>query len=607
MNFRTQIAIVLCTLLCAVKGYGQVFWTEDFNSGPCNCEADAYSGLQGPWGIFNLPTNDAISNTFFVSCQENGEATGTCGAACGSNPTLHVSPEFGDLGAAYYAGPLGTTTKMAFSPAIDCSGKSNITISFRYIEGGEGIQDNALLFYFNGSSWQNIGDPPKTICCGGNPCTGGNQGVWNTFSVLLPTTANNNPNVQIGFRWANDADNIGEDPSFAVDDITLSTPVSNTITTGTISGSPFCAGSSISIPFTSTGTFTAGNIYTAQLSNASGSFGSPVNIGTLSSTANSGTISGTIPAGSANGAAYLIRVISNNPSVIGSSSVAFTINALPVITQPGLTASSNICSGSAPNITIDGTPAGTTFSWTGDNGSSGSGQILNTILANNACANIVVTFTITPSFNGCIGSIRTHPVTVRPYPTSYFSITPNPACVNQSAIATFTGTACPGATYNWTLPAGTTPSTVSGAGPHTLQWAIGGDKIVNLQVQNPSGGCTGTLVRDTISVIGLPTLLPAQPCAGTTPTFTSGNGTNYEFFVNSVSQGAASSTNNFTPGAAVVAGQQVCVRSYNTPQITYDGNLTDAEWGTADARRRKHLLYRARQCKFATAFWGRDD
>ena len=64
---------------------------------------------------------------------------------------------------------------------------------------------------------------------------------------------------------------------------------SYSIATGTISGPPFCAGSSVSVPFTSYGTY-SGNTYTAQLSDASGSFASPINIGTLVSNANSGTV-----------------------------------------------------------------------------------------------------------------------------------------------------------------------------------------------------------------------------------------------------------------------------------------------------------------------------
>jgi hypothetical protein len=56
---------------------------------------------------------------------------------------------------------------------------------------------------------------PKTATCGGG------QGLWTAFSMTLPASADNNPNVRIGFRWVNNADGTGTDPSFAVDDIAL--------------------------------------------------------------------------------------------------------------------------------------------------------------------------------------------------------------------------------------------------------------------------------------------------------------------------------------------------------------------------------------------------
>ena len=137
---------------------------------------------------------------------------------------------------------------------------------------------------------------------------------------------------------------------------------SNTITTTTpIVGSPFCVtastGASVSVPFTSSGTFT-GNTYTAQLSNASGSFASPVNIGTLVSNANSGTISATIPANTATGTGYLIRVVSNGPAVTGSITAAFTVNLATNSIAPSTT--QNIlesANGSTLTVTETSTPS----------------------------------------------------------------------------------------------------------------------------------------------------------------------------------------------------------------------------------------------------------
>jgi len=115
-----------------------------------------------------------------------------------------------------------------------------------------------------------------------------------------------------------------------LDDVQVScSAVSNTITTGTVSSPPFtvtCStGASGTVAFTSTDVFNAGNVYTAQLSNASGSFASPVIIGTLTSTANSGTISITIPAGTETSTGYLIRVVSSSPVITGTSSNSFSI------------------------------------------------------------------------------------------------------------------------------------------------------------------------------------------------------------------------------------------------------------------------------------------
>ncbi|WP_159437438.1 T9SS type A sorting domain-containing protein [Hymenobacter daecheongensis] len=88
------------------------------------------------------------------------------------------------------------------------------------------------------------------------------------------------------------------------------------IQTGSLAGS-YCAGTALSVPFTATG-FTAGNVFTAQLSSATGVFsGSPVSIGTLTGTT-TGTIAALIPAGTAAGTGYRIRVVGSGPATIGT-------------------------------------------------------------------------------------------------------------------------------------------------------------------------------------------------------------------------------------------------------------------------------------------------
>lgn len=97
--------------------------------------------------------------------------------------------------------------------------------------------------------------------------------------------------------------------------------VSNSVTIGTLGSSPLYPGSTITVPFTAAGVYNSGNVFTAQLSDASGSFAAPVSIGTLTATA-SGSISVTLPLSVTPGTGYRIRVNASNPGVTGSDNGA---------------------------------------------------------------------------------------------------------------------------------------------------------------------------------------------------------------------------------------------------------------------------------------------
>ena len=95
---------------------------------------------------------------------------------------------------------------------------------------------------------------------------------------------------------------------------------------GTITGTSFCVNAFINIPFTTSEAFNAGNVFTAQLSNLSGSFANPINIGTLSGT-NAGIINASIPTGTVIGSGYRIRVISSNLPITGTDNgINLTVN-----------------------------------------------------------------------------------------------------------------------------------------------------------------------------------------------------------------------------------------------------------------------------------------
>ena len=103
--------------------------------------------------------------------------------------------------------------------------------------------------------------------------------------------------------------------------------VSNTFTLVGITPATWCRTTAFNLPFTAVGTFNAGNVFTAQLSNSSGNFTSPTTLGTITSTT-SGTIVATIPNTVTLGSGYLIRVISSNPSASDNPSIPIAVVAV---------------------------------------------------------------------------------------------------------------------------------------------------------------------------------------------------------------------------------------------------------------------------------------
>ncbi|RDB04612.1 hypothetical protein DVG78_18170 [Runella aurantiaca] len=108
----------------------------------------------------------------------------------------------------------------------------------------------------------------------------------------------------------------------------VTSPFPATIITNVVAPSPACAGQAISVGFT-TANFSSTS-YVVQLSDNTGN-----NFITIPTTGTGSPLTAEIPVDITSGMGYKVRVISNSPSVTGSASSAFTINALP--SAPGVT------------------------------------------------------------------------------------------------------------------------------------------------------------------------------------------------------------------------------------------------------------------------------
>jgi len=150
--------------------------------------------------------------------------------------------------------------------------------------------------------------------------------------VIYSESVNFSGNVQLEIRSVGAA-------QVKVDDITWNC-LTQTLSAGTLTGAPFTMSScsatqSGSITYTATGTYNGGNVFTAELSDASGSFLQPLAIGTLTSTSG-GTISLTVPENLPTGSGYRIRIVSSSPQVVGTATAPFTITQNgQLCSQPG--------------------------------------------------------------------------------------------------------------------------------------------------------------------------------------------------------------------------------------------------------------------------------
>ncbi len=133
--------------------------------------------------------------------------------------------------------------------------------------------------------------------------------------------------------------------------------------TPTVSQTPVCAGAVVKVSFTvKAGTcfLLAETTFTAQLSDATGSFASATTLGVVSPGIN--TVS--VPQSTPTGSGYRVRVVATaDPTLISSSSAAFTVNQPSFVSTPTISGD-NKCAGQPVRLSFAvgcPFPAGNTF------------------------------------------------------------------------------------------------------------------------------------------------------------------------------------------------------------------------------------------------------
>ena len=228
--------------------------------------------------------------------------TGAVGFSIGTNGYLGTGMAGGNTKDFWQYTPTGTYS----APIVSTTTANNIT-NISAFSGGNVTSDGNSLVLARGVCWD-VNSFPTIANNKSNDGIG--SGTFTSFISGL------NYGTIYHYR-AYATNSVGT--SYGNDYYFESSVDSPTITTDSIAGNPFCPGGTIVVPFTVVWAFNQNNIFTALVSDSSGSFVHGKVIGNIIGTG-SGTITGVLPSDLPPGPNYLVNVIASDPGVIGSYS-----------------------------------------------------------------------------------------------------------------------------------------------------------------------------------------------------------------------------------------------------------------------------------------------
>ncbi len=163
------------------------------------------------------------------------------------------------------------------------------------------------------------------------------------------------------------------------------------------------------------------------------------------------------------------------------------------------------CAGTEVSVFYTGTAdTSSTFIWDWDDAipSTGIGMGPHTIYAADGGAVDISLIVVSP--NGCVSDTSFDSIYFFDIPTADFTISDSVGCTgaNYQYTVTYTGSASPVANYIWDFDGGVaTPGT--GPGPHSVEWAVDGPKVITLFVEE--NGCFSAPVQQMILLQYTPT------------------------------------------------------------------------------------------------------
>ncbi|UKN00914.1 PKD domain-containing protein [Paracrocinitomix mangrovi] len=518
---------VMATLSAAFSWSQTVVYSEDFTSG-ATWALNTVTGAEG-----------SNPNVWYISCQEDGQTAGSCGTACViTDNSLHVGADAlagGDLGAAYFETGAGITNtdRRAESGNISTVGFTNLTLSFDMIGNGGNANDYCELMYSTdgGGTWTSLATPLTSLCCGGIACDGFTQGLWQNNTYALPAACENIANLRIGFVWKNLDDGIATDPSFAVDDIQITTPATGAPAADfTASSVSICAGNCID--FTDASTLGTNPTWSWTFNG--------------STTANSTSQNPTAICYPAPGSYQVSLTVTDDNGTDTETKVSY------ITVTASANAGSNVAQNLCNNTTLD----------------------LNTVLSGQDAGGTWTETSGTPSgqFTAGTGVLDGNGLTAGNVYTFEYTVTGTSPCPDATATVTITMTSCTGtpptadfSTTNTTICAGdcidfSDLSTV-GTNP-TWSWTFTGAQTTSSTSQNPTGICYINPGTYDVSL-----------------TVTDDGGSDTQTMTTYITVNPSPSvTASASPATTICTGEQVTLTGSGAQTYTWDNGVTD---GTA--------------------------
>ncbi|HPB25961.1 MAG TPA: PKD domain-containing protein [Bacteroidales bacterium] len=357
---------------------------------------------------------------------------------------------------------VNTTYTVTGTTATGCTGNTTVTVS---INPNPAISANAS---------------PTSICQGSSTtltASGANTYVWMPGS-LNGTTVSVSPSAITTYSVT------GTDAAGCTGSTTVTVSMNpNAVISATASPASICLGTS------STLTASGASTYTWMPGALSGT-----TVTVTPTVTTIYTVSGTTAAG-----------------CTGANTITVTVKPLPTVTAvPNQT----YCAGvTAPMTSLSGPLTGTTFAWSNSNaavglGSGGPGNPPAFTATNTTASSITSTVTVTPTLNGCVGTVATYTITVNPSPVATVPLS-FAVCHGDVVPASAFTSATTGAVFSWT-----NSQTSIGLA------ASGSDNVPSFTASNPgitpvaatiavtatANSCTGTPATYTITVNPLPVI-----------------------------------------------------------------------------------------------------